>query len=154
MNWYDDYAAWLPSAIADGHTEVNDAFRAGWLANHCNKLRTDIAGYPVRVATEAERSHVEAVWRQYCALALLSAELVRALEGVVKVADRCTVEFDAARAALARSAAPKADPVFMDDGSSVYLTGHYTVAQLIDLILDERLETKGVRHETSPPHPD
>ena len=30
--WLVAYAAWLPSAIAEGHTQVNDAFRAGFLA--------------------------------------------------------------------------------------------------------------------------
>jgi hypothetical protein len=32
LDWHTAYAKWLPSAIAEGHTEVNDAFRAGYLA--------------------------------------------------------------------------------------------------------------------------
>lgn len=29
--WLEAYCKWLPDAIANGHMEVNDAFRAGFL---------------------------------------------------------------------------------------------------------------------------
>lgn len=31
-SWLSAYTEWFPKAIMDGHTNVNDAFRAGYLA--------------------------------------------------------------------------------------------------------------------------
>ena len=30
-DWHTAYTKWLPSATAEGHTEIRDAFRAGYL---------------------------------------------------------------------------------------------------------------------------
>lgn len=53
------------------------------------------------------RAYSEESMRAYATLACkerdaLIAELAQALQGVIRVADRATVEFDAARAALAK----------------------------------------------------
>lgn len=65
--WHDAYAQWLPDAMAEGHTEINDAFRAGFLAasDEVERLRGAlgrIADHPARgfqrqIAVEALQHH-------------------------------------------------------------------------------------------------
>lgn len=73
------------------------------------------------------KSSMAQLWLEYCgkkmeveALQEINAELVEALIGVVRVADRATVEFDTAKAAIAKATGkqqPKDAPVwyFMRD---------------------------------------
>lgn len=69
---------------------------SGW----ADVVEPDDKGYPYQVATvwSAKERNVGAVQ-----LFAAAPDLLAALEGVVRVADRKTVEFDAARAAIAKA---------------------------------------------------
>ena len=58
---------------------------------------------PDRLEASSQRSFVAVQLEQYARLIAAAPELLEALEGVLRVADRKTDEFDAARAAIAKA---------------------------------------------------
>ena len=108
------YAAYPPKPRTPGEWEVMASASEKW---SCHIVPKDMKSWPYDIIASVECAHGDGFTYpgSHTANARLMAaapELLEALRGVLKVADRKTDEFDAARAAIAKAtgSTPQSDP--------------------------------------------
>ena len=95
--------------ISAGYDQRANASRLAACWNACDGISTEsiVNGTALITAFQREQDRADTAERQADELSAMNAELLDALKGVVRVADRATSEFDAARAAIAKATGQK-----------------------------------------------